>query len=116
VAAVGRATGVHHQRVELHEHLVRGFQVLAEIEGEGELDELADFAEGVGEALELEGDDLRDGVKEEAFAGVGALLAVLAEVLVVSLQLVDCEEAADALQQRVGTLTFLTLYPDFVRY
>lgn len=46
-------------------------------------------------------------IKDEAFAGIGANLAVLAEILVIAFELIDCEETADAFQQSIGTLAFL---------
>jgi hypothetical protein len=45
----------------------------------------------------LEGGDLRDGLKQKPLPGIGFLLAVFAEVLVIALELIDCEEATDAL-------------------
>jgi hypothetical protein len=101
--------------VEFEHQFVGIFEVFAEVDGEGVLHELADLAHGVGEAFELEGDDFGDGAEEEAFAGVAALLALLAEVFVVALKFFDSEEAAHAFQERVRPLAFLTLYPDCVR-
>lgn len=101
--------------VEFEDEFAGVFEVLAEVEREGVVDELADLAHGVGEALELEGGDLGDGAEEEAFAGVAALLALLAEVLVVALKFLDREEAVHAFLERVRPLAFLTLYPDCVR-
>lgn len=46
-------------------------------------------------------------IKEKPFAGVGAHLAVLAEILVIALELIDCEETANTFQQSIGTLAFL---------
>jgi hypothetical protein len=94
---------------ELHDCLFGVFEVLAEVEFVGVWDVLSYFAHGVGEAFELEGGDLGDGVEEEAFAGVGAYLAVLAKVLVAALEFVDCEEAGQAFLQRVGPLALLPL-------
>lgn len=74
-----------------------GFQELAEVEHKWKLHELADLPHGVGEPLELEGGDLRDGLKQKPLPGIGFLLAVFAEVLVIALELIDCEEATDAL-------------------
>lgn len=82
--------------VEFEDKFAGVFEVLAEVEGERILYELADLAHGVGEAFELKGGDFGDGAEKEAFAGVAALLALLAEVLVVAFKFFDCEEAAHA--------------------
>ena len=94
---VRRAPRVHDDGVKFQGGLMGRLQELAEVEHERKLHELADLPHGVGEPLELEGGDLRDGLKQKALPGVGFLLAVFAEVLVIALELIDCEEAADAL-------------------
>ena len=88
--------------------------MFAEVKFERVLYEFADFAHGVGEAFELEGGDLWDGIELEPFAGVGADFAVFAEVLVGTFKFIDCKVAADSLVQGVGPLALLT-YPFGVR-
>lgn len=73
------------------------FQELAKVEYEWKLHTLADLPHGVGEPFELKGGDLRYRLKQKPLPGIGFLLAVFAEVLVIALELIDCEEAADAL-------------------
>ena len=88
--------------------------MFAEVKFKGVLYEFANFAHGIGEAFELEGGDLRDGIEQEPFAGVGADFAVFAEVLVGTFKLVDSKVTADSLVQGVGPLALLT-YPLGVR-
>jgi len=91
------------------------FQIPPQINFEGVLHKLADFAHIVGKALELESGDLGEGFQHEALPGVGAHFAMFAEIPVAALQPVHCEEAADPIAEGVGPLALLTLYLYSVR-
>jgi hypothetical protein len=86
---------------------VRRLQKLTKVEGRWKLYKLADLPHRIGESFELEGGDLRYSFKEKSLPGVGSDLAVLAVILVISLEFIDCEEAADTLEKSIRALTFL---------
>jgi hypothetical protein len=86
---------------------MRRFQKFAEINSQGVLYEFAYFPHGVGESLQLKGCDSGDGFEKESFTRVGTHFAVFAEILIISLELIDCEKAADTLEKSIRTLTFL---------
>lgn len=81
--------------------------MLAHVQLKGVGEGLSDFAHGVGETFELKSGNLRNCVEVETFACIGADLAVVAEVLVTALELVDCKETGETFMEAVGLLTFL---------
>ena len=70
----------------------------------------ADFAEIVGETLELEGHNFRDSNELGRFGSIGLLLTFFAVILVNSFQFVGTEEAGDSFHQAVRSLALLILF------
>ena len=83
--------------------------MLSNVNGQRVLDKLADLPQRVGEPLQLEGNHGCHGFKQKALTGIGPSLAVLTKVFVGALELVDREEAGEALLERVRALALLPL-------
>ena len=95
---------------QFHDYFLRFLQVLSQVDLQGVLYEFAYLSHAVCETFELKSGDLRDTFQQESLPGIGSHLAELAEVLVGALKLVDCEEAADAIEEGASPLALLTCH------
>lgn len=107
---------MHNYRKKLHNDFLRLLQILSQINLQRILHVLPYFTHIVRKTLQLKCSHLRNAFNQKALPGIWTYLAILAKILIAAFQLVDREKAGYALMERVGSLTFLTLYPCIVLY
>lgn len=116
MATEGWTSKVNNDSEKFQDLLFWELQVLAQVNFERILYKLADLPHGVSKAFKLECCNLRNSFEEKPFAGIGTHLAVLAEVLIASFELIYWEKAGNAFMKGAGSLALLTLYLLGVQY